>query len=44
MNNSNNGRNLTGNPNFALTVDDQVPPYSFVIVEGKVEILDPTEE
>ena len=44
MNSSEKGKNLFNNPDFALTVDDQSPPYSFVIIEGKAEILDPTEE
>ncbi|MHA1991644.1 MAG: PPOX class F420-dependent oxidoreductase [Candidatus Hodarchaeales archaeon] len=44
MNSSMKGRNLKNNPNYALTVDDQVAPYSFVIVEGKAEILNPTDE
>ncbi|OLS27291.1 MAG: hypothetical protein HeimC3_04620 [Candidatus Heimdallarchaeota archaeon LC_3] len=37
-------KNLSNNPYYALTVDDQIPPYSFVIVEGKAEILNPTDE
>jgi hypothetical protein len=44
MNSSKKGKNSSNNPDYALTVDDQIPPYSFAIVEGKVEILNPTNE
>ncbi|HXN59471.1 MAG TPA: PPOX class F420-dependent oxidoreductase [Acidimicrobiales bacterium] len=39
-----NGRNLTRDPRASLCVDDQRPPFSFVVVEGVVEISDYLEE
>ena len=33
------GKNLRRDPRVALTVDDQTPPYSFVIVQGTVEAV-----
>jgi PPOX class probable F420-dependent enzyme len=38
------GRNLTRDPRASLCVDDQRPPFSFVVVEGVVEISDDLEE
>lgn len=32
------GRNLCRDPRAALCVDDQRPPYSFVLVEGRVSL------
>jgi PPOX class probable F420-dependent enzyme len=37
-------RNLTANPRAALVVDDQQPPFAYVMVEGVVEISDDLEE
>ena len=37
-------KNLKEFSYFALSVDDQEPMYSFVSVEGKAEILNPTNE
>jgi PPOX class probable F420-dependent enzyme len=38
------GRNLRRDPRAALCVDDERPPFAFVILEGRVEISeDPTE-
>jgi PPOX class probable F420-dependent enzyme len=34
------GKNLVRDGRAALTVDDQTPPYAFVLVEGTVEISD----
>jgi PPOX class probable F420-dependent enzyme len=38
------GRNLRRDPRASLCVDDQLPPFSFVVVEGVVEISDDLEE
>ena len=38
------GRNLTRDPRASVCVDDQRPPFSFVVVEGVVEISDDLEE
>ena len=38
------GRNLRRDPRASLCVDDQRPPFSFVIVEGVVEISDDLDE
>jgi PPOX class probable F420-dependent enzyme len=38
------GRNLRRDPRASLCVDDQRPPFSFVVVEGVVEISDELEE
>jgi len=32
--------NLRHNPHIAVSVDDQAPPFSFVLVEGEAEISD----
>lgn len=38
------GRNLTRDPRFALVIDDDRPPYSFVMFEGTARIdHDPAE-
>jgi PPOX class probable F420-dependent enzyme len=37
------GRNLRRDPRAVLTVDDSAPPYSFVSVEGQIEISDDME-
>ncbi len=34
------GRALRRDPNAALCVDDQEPPYSFVIIEGRATLSD----
>src|SRR3954454_16843240 len=34
------GRALRRDPRVAVVVDDQAPPYSFVLVEGTVEVAD----
>ncbi|MGA7271544.1 MAG: PPOX class F420-dependent oxidoreductase [Acidimicrobiia bacterium] len=36
--------NLTRDGRAAMSVDDQTPPYSFVVVEGTVTISDDLEE
>jgi PPOX class probable F420-dependent enzyme len=38
------GRTLRRDPRAALCVDDEVPPFSFVTVEGEVEISEDVEE
>ena len=38
------GRNLTREPRASLCVDDDRPPFSFVVVEGVVEISDDLDE
>ena len=38
------GRNLARDPRASICVDDQRPPFSFVVVEGVVEISDDLEE
>lgn len=34
------GKNLVRDGRVALTVDEETPPYAFVLVEGTVEIID----
>ena len=34
------GKNIRNNPKVSFCVDDQNPPFSFVIVEGIAEIID----
>lgn len=34
------GRNLARDPRAALCVDDERPPFSFVVLEGRVELSD----
>ena len=31
-------KNITSNPNVSFCVDEQTPPYSFVIIEGKAKV------
>ncbi|MDH5432251.1 MAG: PPOX class F420-dependent oxidoreductase [Nitrosopumilus sp.] len=31
-------KNITNNPNVSFCADEQAPPYSFVIIEGKASI------
>lgn len=38
------GRTLRRDPRAALCVDDEVPPFSFVIVTGVVELSDDPDE
>ena len=38
------GRTLRRDPRAALCVDDEVPPFSFVTVEGTVEISEDLDE
>ena len=38
------GRNLTRDPRVALCVDDDTPPFSFVIVEGAATVTEDPDE
>jgi PPOX class probable F420-dependent enzyme len=38
------GRILRRDPRVALCVDDERPPFSFVIVRGRVELIDELEQ
>ncbi len=38
------GRNLLRQPQAAICVDDEHPPFGFVVVEGRVEITDDLAE
>lgn len=38
------GTNIRRDPRVAICVDDEAPPFSFVLIEGEAEILDPTPE
>src|SRR2546421_4410546 len=38
------GRSLRRDPRTSLCVDDQEPPYSFVVVEGSVTISEQLDE
>ncbi|MEV6208745.1 PPOX class F420-dependent oxidoreductase [Kitasatospora sp. NPDC051914] len=38
------GRNLTRDPRAMVCVDDQQPPYSFVLVQGRAEISEDPDE
>lgn len=38
------GRNLARDPRMTLCVQDQAPPFSFVMVEGTVELIDDLDE
>ncbi len=38
------GRNIRRDPQASLCVDDETPPFSFVIIEGVAEVSDPTPE
>ena len=37
-------RHLRRDPHIALTVDDQEPPYSFVVIEGTVTLSEDLDE
>jgi PPOX class probable F420-dependent enzyme len=38
------GRNLRRDPRASLCVDDERPPFSFVVVEGEAELSDDLDE
>jgi len=38
------GRNLSRDPRASLCVDDERPPFSYVLVEGTVELSDELDE
>ncbi|MBR8640460.1 PPOX class F420-dependent oxidoreductase [Streptomyces tuirus] len=38
------GRNLARDGRFALCVDDDQPPYAFVVLQGRAEISDEPED
>lgn len=38
------GKNLKRDPRVCLAVDDQAPPYSFVMIEGIAELSEDPEE
>lgn len=38
------GRNLAANPRATLVVQDDRPPFSFVMIEGTIELIDDLEE
>lgn len=38
------GRNILRDPRVSLCVDDEEPPFAFVIVEGAAQIVDDPEE
>ena len=38
------GRNLTRDPRVCVVVDEEAPPYSFVMVEGRAEIQSPSPD
>ena len=38
------GKAFRRDPRFALTVDDQTPPYSFVFLEGAAELVEDLDE
>jgi hypothetical protein len=38
------GRNLQRDPRVCITVDDQQPPYSFVMIEGTVSLSSDMDE
>ena len=38
------GKALTRDPRFALCVDDQQPPYSFVLIEGEATLSEDLDE
>ena len=38
------GKNLKRDPRVCLAVDDQAPPYSFVMIEGTAELSEDPEE
>ena len=38
------GRTLARDPRLALCVDDERPPFSFVLIDGRAEIVDDLDE
>jgi len=42
--NSVKGRNLRGNPRAAIVVDEDVPPYAFVHIRGRVTLSEDIDE
>jgi PPOX class probable F420-dependent enzyme len=38
------GENIKRDPRVAISVDEETPPFAFVLFEGEAEILDPTQE
>ncbi len=38
------GRNLRRDPRASICVDDERPPFSFVVVEGRVELSDDLDD
>lgn len=38
------GRNLARDPRCALTVDEEIPPYAFVMVEGTATLSDEEDD
>jgi PPOX class probable F420-dependent enzyme len=38
------GQSLARDPRIALTVDDERPPFTFVIIEGTAEIIDDLDQ
>lgn len=38
------GRNMERDPRVCMAVDDQAPPYSFVMIEGTAELSEDPEE
>jgi PPOX class probable F420-dependent enzyme len=38
------GRSLRRDPRAAMAVDDQAPPYSFVVIEGEVTLSEDPDE
>lgn len=38
------GRNIQHDPRVMLSVDDEKPPFAFVLIEGRAEILDVTPD
>lgn len=42
--NSVKAKNITRDKRVAMSVDEEVPPFAFVLVEGTVEIMDLTPE
>jgi PPOX class probable F420-dependent enzyme len=36
--------NIRRDPRVAISIDDEAPPFSFVLIEGKAEILNPTPD
>lgn len=38
------GRNIKREPRVCMAVDDQAPPYSFVMIEGTAELSEDPEE